>query len=140
MFAAISQRIRQWLSPPTLGQRGERAAVKFLKRLGYIIVAESSRDKTGEIDIVAVDGRTIVFVEVKTRTSHIAGHPADAVDVDKQQRLSRLALRYLRRHDLLEKRWRFDIIAVTWPDERRRPLIEHFVSDFEPADQGQMFS
>jgi putative endonuclease len=140
MFAAISQRIRRWFTPPTLGQRGERAAVRFLKRLGYVIVAESSRDKTGEIDIVAVDGRTIVFVEVKTRTSHIAGHPADAVDTDKQQRLSRLALRYLRRHDLLEKRWRFDIIAVTWPDEKRRPLIEHFINAFESADQGQMFS
>ena len=140
MFAAIQSRIRRWLTPPTLGERGERAAVRFLSKLGYRIVARGSRDKTGEIDIVAVDGRTIVFVEVKTRTSHVAGHPAEAVDDDKQQRLTRLALRFLRRHGLLEHRWRFDIVAVTWPAGKRRPVIEHYTNAFEPTDQGQMFS
>ena len=140
MFSAINGHIRKWLAPRTLGERGERAAVKFLRRAGYVIVAHSIRDKAGELDIVAVQGRTIVFVEVKTRTSHLAGQPIEAVDEDKQRRLTRLALRYLKRHDLLEKRWRFDVIAVTWPPDARRPVIEHFCSAFEPTDVGQMFS
>ncbi len=140
MLSAVRNRVRKWLKPATLGQRGERAATRYLKRLGYVIVARSARDKTGELDIVAVDARTIVFVEVKTRSSDAAGHPAEAVDEDKQQRVTRLALRYLKRHDLLEKRWRFDIVAVTWPAKQRRPNTEHFKDAFQPGDVGQMFS
>ena len=85
---ALWQRFRP---PRSLGQRGERAAEKHLKQLGYRIVRRGQRSSAGEIDLVAVDGRTVVFVEVKTRTSHDAGHPAEAVDDRKQQRLSRLA-------------------------------------------------
>jgi putative endonuclease len=129
-----------WLRPATLGQRGERAAERYLRRLGYIIVARGRRDRLGEIDLVAVDGRTVVFVEVKTRRSHDAGHPAEAVDEDKQRRLTRLALAFLKRHGLLEHRARFDIVAVTWPDNARRPIIEHIQNAFEPSDRGQMFS
>jgi putative endonuclease len=141
MFAGITSQLRDWLRAPTLGQRGERAATKFLKRKGYIIVARAARDKTGELDIVAVDrDRTIVFVEVKTRESHVAGHPLEAVDEQKQRRLTRLALRYLKRHDLLECRYRFDVVAITWPADSRRPVIEHFIGAFEPTDQGQFFS
>jgi len=140
MLQTVLSRIRRSLQPKTLGLRGERAAARYLRKKGYIIVARSARDKAGELDIVAVDGRTIVFVEVKTRTSDVAGRPIEAVDEDKQQRLTRLALRYLKRHDLLEKRWRFDVVAVTWPENRRRPVIEHFENAFQPADVGQMFS
>ena len=78
----------------------------------------------------AVDGRTVVFIEVKTRTTHDAGHPADAVDEAKQRRLTRLALSYMKRHDLWECQHRFDVVAVTWPD-RGRPTIEHYPSAFE---------
>ena len=85
-----------------LGQRGEGAAASYLKRRGYKIVARGDRAVLGELDLVAVDGRTIVFIEVKTRESHDAGHPAEAVDSSKQRRLTRLALAYLRRHDLLD--------------------------------------
>jgi putative endonuclease len=103
-----------WLRPArTLGQRGEAAAARFLRGRGYRIVARTDRGRLGEIDLVAIDGRTVVFVEVKTRRSHEAGHPADAVDAKKQQRLTRLALTYLKRHDLLECAARFDVVAVT---------------------------
>jgi putative endonuclease len=132
--------LAKWRRNDTLGRRGEREAERYLKRLGYIIVARSRRDRLGEIDLVAVDGRTIVFVEVKTRRSHEAGHPAEAVDEDKQRRLTRLALAFLKRHNLLNYRARFDIVAVTWPDAAKRPVIEHFQNAFEPSDQGQMFS
>ena len=94
----------------------------------------------GEFDLVAVDGRTVVFVEVKTRESHEAGHPVEAVDADKQARLTRLALAYLKRHDLLECPARFDVVAITWPERAGKPQIEHFANAFEPTGRGQMFS
>ena len=137
-FLAI---VRRWwvrLYPPqTFGQRGEAAAAKFLKRLGYRIVARSDRGGLGEIDLVAVDGRRIVFVEVKTRRSHDAGHPADAVDSDKQRRLSRLALSWLKRHDLLENPSRFDVVAITWADDKKPPVIQHYINAFEPPANSQ---
>ncbi len=124
----------------TLGRRGELAAEKHLKRLGYKIVRRSQRSSAGEIDLIAVDDRTVVFVEVKTRASHDKGHPAEAVDRTKQERLTRLALAFLKRHGLLEHSSRFDVVAVTWPDSDRRPIIEHFKNAFEPTGRGQMFS
>jgi putative endonuclease len=123
-----------------LGRRGENAAARYLQRLGYLIVARSQRDSIGEIDVVAVDGRTVVFVEVKTRTSQDAGHPAEAVDDAKQRRLTRLALSYMQRHDLLECRSRFDVMAVTWGDANKPPRIEHYRDAFEAVGVEGMFS
>jgi putative endonuclease len=79
-------------------------------------------------------------VEVKTRVSHDAGHPAEAVDPNKQKQLSVLALAYLRRYQLLDFSARFDVIAITWPADQKRPTIEHIKNAFEPPGQGQMFS
>jgi putative endonuclease len=103
-------------------------------------VARGERDRIGELDLIAVDGRTVVFIEVKTRTSHDAGHPVEAIDAEKQRRLTRVALSYLKRHDLLEYSARFDVVAVTWPESAKRPIVEHFPNAFEPAGQGQMFA
>jgi putative endonuclease len=139
-FPQFAASVRNWLKPQALGRRGEDAAARHLARLGYVIVARSHRDNIGEIDLVAVDGRTVVFVEVKTRTSHDAGHPADAVDMAKQRRLTRLALSYMKRHDLLECSARFDVVAVTWPVGRGRPTIEHYRNAFEPVGFDGMFS
>jgi putative endonuclease len=125
--------------PVSLGKRGERSAERYLKRLGYRIVRRGERTSAGEIDLVAVDGRVVVFVEVKTRASHDAGHPAEAVDRHKQQRLTRLALTFLKQHDLLEHAARFDVVAITWPVGARRPVIEHYKNAFEPTGRGQMF-
>ena len=94
--------LTRFLPPRNLGERGEAAAERCLRRQGLKIVSRRNRAVLGELDLVAVDGRTIVFVEVKTRESHEAGHPAEAVDAAKQKRLTRLALAYLRRHELLE--------------------------------------
>jgi putative endonuclease len=132
--------LRRFTTVRTLGQRGEDAAARFLRRRGYKIVARGDRAVLGELDLVAVDGRTIVFVEVKTRESHDKGHPAEAVDPEKQRRLSRLAVAYLRRHDLLEYQARFDVVAVTWPRNARKPVIEHFPHAFEATGWGGMFS
>jgi putative endonuclease len=108
--------------------------------LGYKIVARGARGQLGELDLVAVDGRTVVFVEVKTRQSHDGGHPAEAVDSEKQRRLTRLALGFLKRHDLLECTSRFDVVAVTWPAAHRRPLVEHVRNAFEATGTDGMFS
>ncbi len=115
----------------SLGERGEVAAARFLRRLGYHIIARRHRNPLGELDLVAVDGRTVVFVEVKTRRSTAAGHPHDAVDPAKQRRLSRLALAFLERHDLSDCSCRFDVVAVTWQPGQPRPSIEHFRHAFE---------
>lgn len=115
----------------SLGKRGERAAVKFLKRHGYTILHRGYLILGGELDIVAVDGRTVVFVEVKTRATHDAGHPTEAVDPHKQKQLTQLALAYLRRYQLLDCRARFDVIAITWPIGQKRPTIEHIKNAFE---------
>ena len=139
LLIEVRQRINQWRRPKSLGQRGETEAARFLKRLGYIVVARGHRDALGELDLVAVDGRTVVFVEVKTRRSLDAGHPADAVDANKQHRLTRLALAYLKRHDLLENQARFDVVSIVWPEGAAKPTIEHIENAFESVGQWQMF-
>jgi len=119
---------RDWRKAPSLGDRGERAAVSYLRREGATILARGLR--RGELDIVALDGDTIVFVEVKTRASSSAGEPADAVDNHKQARVTRAAQRFLKRHRLTGRRARFDVIAILWPASVRRPQIEHYRNAF----------
>ena len=136
--------LRDWLAnrfkPLTLGQRGERVAAQYLRRLGYKIVASGERGRIGELDLVAVDQRTVVFVEVKTRRSDDAGDPAEAVDDRKQAKLSQLALAYLKRHGLLEYPARFDVIGITWPSGESHPQIRHYKNAFEAVGRGQMFN
>lgn len=138
-FRNVIARIRDWFPRRTLGQRGERAAERHLRRLRYQIVGRSQRSELGEIDLIAVDGRTIVFVEVKTRESHDAGHPAEAVDRRKQEQVTRLAASYLKHHDLLGYPARFDVVAVTWSDGGT-PTIEHFRGAFEAAGLPGLFT
>lgn len=121
-----------------LGDRGERAAAKYLRSQGYRILARQSRSRIGEIDLIALDGDTIVFVEVKTRSSRAAGHPAEAVTAAKQRQLTRTALAWLKRKRLLDARCRFDVIAITW-QEKQPPLIEHYRNAFEAAGHGQLY-
>lgn len=116
-----------------MGERGEAAAAKFLRRSGYRIVARRYRMFPEEIDIVAVDRRTVVFVEVKTRASTDAGSPEEAVSEEKQRRLTRAAVTFLRRHDLLKVPSRFDVVAVTWPADSNRPVIRHIQNSFPAA-------
>jgi putative endonuclease len=131
----------RWFAPKSLGQRGEDFAARYLKRLGYHIVGRQVDLRVGELDVVAVDGRTVVFVEVKTRTSDAAGAPAEAVDDLRQERMTRAALAYLKSHGLLEYPARFDVIALVWPDGARTPSVEHIQNAFPAAGgRGQFFS
>jgi putative endonuclease len=130
----------RWLGTQSLGARGEDFAARYLKRLGYHIVGRNVDLRVGELDIIAVDGRTVVFVEVKTRTSGAAGSPAEAVDDLRQERMTRAALAYLKSHGLLEHTARFDVIALTWPDGQRTPIVEHIRDAFPAVGRGQFFS
>ncbi|QDU90883.1 hypothetical protein Pla175_42960 [Pirellulimonas nuda] len=113
----------------------------MLRRSGYKIVAGGARSRFGEIDLIAVQGRTIVFVEVKTRRTTRAGDPADAVGASKQQRIAASALAFLKSHGLLEHAARFDVIAIVWPADARRPAsARHFENAFSPPGFGQFFS
>jgi putative endonuclease len=122
-----------------LALRGERAAERYLARRGYKIVARRDRWRRGELDLVAVEGRTVVFVEVKTRRSVDHGRPAEAITPEKQRRLTRSALLYLRTHGLLECQARFDVVAILWAESQRRPDIQHIKNAFEATGVGQMF-
>jgi putative endonuclease len=137
-------RIRDWFAKrfpeKSLGDRGEDAAAKFLKRQGFHILARSLDSPLGELDIVAVDGRTVVFVEVKTRRSDDAGRPSEAIDQRKEQRMTQAALAYLKSNRLLDYSARFDVIAIMWPENVRQPTIEHFKNAFSPVGAGQFFS
>jgi putative endonuclease len=137
----LSRGWRKLFPKLTLGQRGERAAAKYLRKRGYKILAAGDRLKhRDELDLVAADGRTVVFVEVKTRSSQIQGHPAEAVDAVKQRKLTKLAVTFLKRHRLLDYPARFDVIAITWPENVRKPQIEHIKNAFEAAGKWEFYS
>ena len=119
-----------------LGERGERAAARHLKRQGMRVLLRGYRTMQGEIDLIARDGDTLVFVEVKARRQ---GVPAEAVTPEKERRLTLAALQFMRRHNVLEVRSRFDIVAIVWPDDQSPPRIEHFKNAFDAVGRWQMF-
>ena len=99
-------------APQNTGKVGEDLATVELWHLGYAILARRYRTRYGEIDIVAQDGETIVFVEVKARRSGQFGTAAEAVTPWKQRRIAAMALDYLSWSDRLESPCRFDVIAI----------------------------
>ena len=126
-----------------IGRRGEQAAARMLRRKGLVIIAESESDRAGEIDLIAADKkkRALIFVEVKTLQTSRPGHPAERVDENKQARITRAALRFLRRRNLLGTPCRFDVVAIWWPQGLAEPSrIEHYEHAFEAAGDFQMWS
>jgi len=102
--------------PKALGARGEDAAAKFLKRNGFKILARNVRLSRYEIDIIAREGDTIAFVEVKTRRSDSFAMPEENVDARKQNHIRRAAHVYIADHGDDETYYRFDIASVLLPD------------------------
>ena len=96
----------------TLGKQGELLACEALTERGYAILATRFRTRFGEIDIVAEDGPTLVFVEVKARRSARCGDAAEAVSRSKQRRIAAMALDYLAWTGRLEDPCRFDVVAI----------------------------
>jgi putative endonuclease len=99
------------------GQAGELLAAQFLRRQRFTILEYNYRCPHGEIDLVALDHGTLVFVEVKARRQDSHGSPFEAVDRTKQRRIQRAALHYLHRHRLTERAVRFDVVGVWWRDD-----------------------
>ena len=96
------------------GKTGEDLACRELERRGYAIVARHYRRRCGELDIVARDGRTLVFVEVKTRHGCAFGSPVEAVTAIKRRRITALARDYVAQHRLSAWPCRFDVVAITF--------------------------
>lgn len=96
-----------------LGRVGENKAAEFLKSKGYKILEKNYRKRSGEIDIIAKDGDTIVFVEVKTRADDSFGSPAEAVNKEKQAKYFKVATAYLvAKFNSEEINSRFDVIEI----------------------------
>ncbi len=109
-----------------VGSEYEQLAVDYLREKGYRILARNYRIRQSEIDIIAMEDRTVVFVEVKYRNGHRTGYGTEAVTPGKQQRISRAALHYLMEKGLWEKTaCRFDVILV----ENKR--VTHLVHAFD---------
>ena len=125
---------RRWF-----GDRSERAAARFLKRQGYRILARNYACPLGELDLVALEGRCLVFVEVRSTGTEDLSAPASSVDREKQRRLTQLALHFMQRHQLLNQSARFDVLALSWPADRREPTIVHYRHAFEAVGRFQMY-
>lgn len=113
-----------------LGARGERAAARYLKRRHHRIIARNYRCPVGEIDLISIHEDTVVFVEVKTRSSDEAEDPVEAVRPGKWARVERAA-RYFVAHELkADHPYRFDLVTVVWPP-RGKPIVEQFEDAFQ---------
>ena len=112
-----------------LGRKGEEAAARYLVRRGCDIVERNWTCIAGEADIIALDGDTIVFVEVKTRTSAANGLPGEAVTKEKRARYEKIACLYLEHSEVTDVPVRFDVVALTLigPD---RAFIRHHIDAF----------
>jgi putative endonuclease len=108
-----------------LGRWGEDLAANHLTSAGCTILARNWRTRHGEIDIIARDGETIAFVEVKTRRGTQFGLPEEALTPAKAARLTKLALAYIAQHDLVDTDWRIDLIAVQLDTRGRLLRLEH---------------
>jgi putative endonuclease len=119
------QRARRWRSakapertppPEEVGERGETLVYWYLRQAGYTVVARNWQKRHGhaEVDIIGWDGPILAFVEVKTRTTQVAGPPEKAVSRAKQRQIVKAARDYLRRKGPKPVSYRFDIASVVW--------------------------
>ena len=113
------------------GEKGESLAAWYLKKNGYKIIEQNYRTQLGEIDIIAKEKKTIVFVEVKARKSTRFGNPKWAVTPKKQRKISMVALYYLKTTNQINTKARFDVVAIT--SNQDQPQIEIVKNAFELA-------
>jgi putative endonuclease len=108
-----------------LGREGEDQAANYLIRQGYRILERNYRTASGEIDLIALDKDAVVFVEVKTRTSDAYGAPELAVTPQKQRRMIKTALGYIKYKKLYQVPCRFDVVAISTAAEQEVQLIRN---------------
>jgi putative endonuclease len=130
---------RRWF-----GRRSERAAARYLRSLGYRVLAANISDPAGELDLLALDGDTLVVVEVRSTASDrpdALDDTAASVDLRKQRKNTGAALRFLATRRLLGKvAVRFDVLVLSWPAHARDPVVQHVRHAFEATGKFQMFS
>jgi len=114
------------------GKRGEEHAMEFLKEQGLQVIARNFRCPLGEIDLVGRDGKTVVFVEVRSRFGAGFGLAQESVTRSKQRRLTKLAQWYLKRYRLEHEPARFDVIAIAWEGEK--PEVTWIINAFEACE------
>ena len=114
-----------------LGRVGEDAAAAALTVRGYFILRRNVRSRYGEIDLVAMHGSEIVFVEVKTRTTGERGRPFEAIHPAKQRRLARLAISFMHGRRLQDRACRFDAVAVYLTPDGRVAQVEIMPNAFD---------
>ena len=111
------------------GRDGERFAERYLRKKGYVLVERNYRCRGGEVDLIVLDRKVVVFVEVKTRSDHQFGTPAEAVESRKQQKMIQAAQFFLNSKGLHERDARFDVVGITWLNGT--PQVEHIQNAFE---------
>lgn len=114
-----------------LGRLGERLAREEIRKLGYKEVARNYRCPLGEVDLIARDRDTLVFIEIKTRSGGPPGYAKEAVDRRKQRQLSKAALFYMKEQGVADERARFDVVAVSF--RGGEPEIELIRNAFDLA-------
>jgi len=112
-----------------LGKAGEQVAEQYLKNKGYKLIERNYRCPLGELDLIVLDRRVVVFVEVKTRSGHGYGSPLEAVEFRKQRKLIQAAQYFLSEKKLHQRDARFDVVGISWPG--REPVVEHIENAFE---------
>ena len=112
-----------------IGRRGEALAAELLRAKGLTIVERNFRCRAGEIDLVALDGPTLVFVEVRSRRGDRAGTPLESVDPRKRARVTRVARHFLATRGLAEQDVRFDVVGIRFDQEP--PAVEHLSAAFD---------
>jgi putative endonuclease len=105
-----------------MGRKGERVACRYLMKRGFDILARRFHARRGELDLVALEGSVLVFIEVKTRASKEFGDPWEFVDWEKQQSLQFAADEFIARYDLGQYAYRFDVIAVIASDTQGQEI------------------
>lgn len=122
---------QRWLGRGGLGNRGERASAKYLRRCGWKIVARNYTCPAGEIDLILDDGATIVFVEVRTRSATDGLDTGSVFPPRKRRQVENVARSWIAAHTHLERAYRFDAILVN-PNAAQREQIQHIEEAFRP--------
>lgn len=116
-----------------LGREGERLALHTLQGLGYTCVARNYRCALGEVDVVARDGETLVFVEIKTRKGRGLEYAKSAVTERKKRQLSKVALSYMKANHCCDAKARFDVVAICMVRGAGEAQVEVIRNAFELA-------
>jgi putative endonuclease len=126
---------RRWF-----GRRSERFAARYLRRHGCRVLGRNLDDRLGEIDLLALDGETLVVVEVRSSETRTFDELAATVNHDKQRRLTDAILRFIQKRRLWNVGVRFDVIALRWPPGAREPDLRHYRHAFQSVGRYQFHS